>query len=276
MKTRKLFAAALALPMLFACTKENIVPSEKPAEEGKGFDITVTVNSDEESKAIFDDAQGILWVNPGSAGLVTSEGTTVAAQKSIDATVIEEGRKSSFKFEDIKAGTYRLFYPYCETNYPNIKFTVPANQTQDAAGKSSDIFAGMATEDITADDGENSVVDVKYKTVGSYIQFLVYGKEGEKVRFISVVSADSKIAGDYTVDATSFVHTVSEGGSERVLVALGDNGYTTTAAEAASGIYAAVLPGSSKNTYYVTTDKATYTFASSEAKDFAAGSIKTV
>lgn len=277
MKTRKLFAAALALPMLFACTKENIVPSEKPVEEGKGFDITVTVNSVNETKAIFDDTKGVLWVTPGSAGLVSTS-TTEAAKKSSAATVSEGGRKSAFEFTGITAGTYRLFYPYCETSYPNIKFTVPANQTQAAAGKSSDIFAGMATEDIIATDEEN-VVDVKYKTVGSYIQFLVYGKAGEKVRFISVVSADSKIAGDYTVDATSesFAHKVLEGGTDRVLVALENDDYTTTAnVEGAKGIYAAVLPGSSQNTYYVTTDKATYAFASSESKEFKAGSIKTV
>lgn len=277
MKTRKIFAAALALPMLFACTKVEIVPTEQPAQGDKGFDISVIVNSDNETKAVFDDAEGILWVNPGSAGLVTSQSNTVAAQKSTAATPSEDGRQSTFKFTGITAGTYRLFYPYCETYYPNIKFTVPANQTQDAGGKSSDIFAGMATEDITATEGENSVVDVKYKTVGSYIQFLVYGKEGEKVRFISVVSSDSKIAGDYLVNATDFTHSVLEGGSERVLVALGDKGYTTTAtAEGAKGIYAAVLPGKSKNTYYVTTDKATYIFESSEAKPFEAGKIKTV
>lgn len=276
MKTRKIFAAALALPMLFACTKVEIVPTEQPAEGDKGFDISVVVNSDNETKAVFDDAEGILWVNPGSAGLVTSEFDNVPAQKSTAATPSEDGRQSTFKFEGITAGTYRLFYPYCETYYPNIKFTVPANQTQDAGGKSSDIFAGMATEDITATEGENSV-DVKYRAVGSYIQFLVYGKAGEKVRFISVVSSDSKIAGDYSVNATDFKHTVLEGGSERVLVALGDAGYTTKAtADEATGIYAAVLPGSSKNTYYVTTDKATYIFESSEAKPFEAGKIKTV
>lgn len=271
MKTNKIFAAALALPMLFACTKENI----KPSIEGETFDISVTVNS-EDTKAVFDDAEGLLWVNPGSAGLVTSELNDVKAQCSTAATPSEDGRKSTFKFDGITAGTYRLFYPYAETYYPNIKFTVPANQTQDAAGKSSDIFAGMATADITAVDGENNV-DVTYQTVGSYIHFLVYGKAGEIVRYVSVVSADSKIAGDYLVNATDFNHTVLEGGSERVLVALGDAGYTTTAtAEEATGIYAAVLPGSSKNTYYVTTDKSTYVFESSAAKDFAAGSIKTV
>ena len=276
MKTRKIFAAALALPILFACTKVEIVPTEQPAEGDKGFDISVVVNSDNETKAVFDDAEGILWVNPGSAGLVTSTSTTEAAKKSSAATVSEGGRKSAFTFTGITAGTYRLFYPYCETYYPNIKFTVPANQTQDAGGKSSDIFAGMATEDITATEGENSV-DVKYRAVGSYIQFLVYGKAGEKVRFISVVSSDSKIAGDYLVNATDFTHSVLEGGSERVLVALGESGYTTPAnVDGASGIYAAVLPGYSKNTYYVTTDKATYAFASSEAKNFEAGYIKTV
>ncbi|MGM9791467.1 MAG: hypothetical protein ACI3Y4_03585 [Candidatus Cryptobacteroides sp.] len=276
MKTRKIFAAALALPMLFACTKVEIVPTEKPAQGDKGFDISVTVNFDNETKAVFDDTEGILWENPGSAGLVTSEYNDVKAQCSTAANPSEDGRQSTFKFEGITAGTYRLFYPYCETYYPNIKFTVSANQTQDAEGKSSDIFAGMATDNITAVEGENSV-DVKYQTVGSYIQFLVYGKTGEIVRYVSVVSSDSKIAGDYTVNAESFDHTVLEGGSERVLVALGDAGYTTTAtAEEATGIYAAVLPGSSKNTYYVTTDKSTYVFESSAAKDFAAGSIKTV
>ena len=274
MKTNKIFAAALMLPMLFACTKENI----KPSIEGKTFDISVTVNSDD-IKAVFDDTEGILWVNPGSAGLVTSQYDNVVAQKSTESTPSVDGRKSTFKFTGITAGSYRLFYPYCETYYPNIKFTVPANQTQDEAGKSSDIFAGMATKDIVATKGENNVEDVKYQTVGSYIQFLVYGKEGEVVRYVSAVSSDSKIAGEYLVNANNFTHMGFDGAirSERVLVALGDAGYTTTAtAEGAKGIYAAVLPGFSKNTYYVTTDKATYAFASSESKEFEAGSIKTV
>ena len=94
MKTRSLLSAALALPMLFACNKENITPSL----EGKGFDFSVTVSSDEDTKAVFDDAEGIKWVNPGSAGLVTSEFNTVVAQKSTAATPSEDGRKSTFKF----------------------------------------------------------------------------------------------------------------------------------------------------------------------------------
>ncbi|MDY4563365.1 MAG: SusF/SusE family outer membrane protein [Candidatus Cryptobacteroides sp.] len=272
MKTNKLIAAAL-LPLLFSCAKENIEPTIK----GETFDISITVSPDDDTKAIFDDAEGVLWINPASAGLVTSKWDTVVAQKSTAATVSGDERKATFKFEGITAGTYRLFYPYAETYYPNLKFTVAANQTQDAGGKSSDIFAGMATEDITAQQGENNIVDVKYKAVGSYIQFLVYGKAGEKVRYITIVSSDSKIAGDYLVNANDFKYTIMEGGSDRVLVALGNDGYTTTeSAENAKGIYASVLPGSSTNTYYVTTDNGVYSFKSSEAKTFNAGEIKTV
>ena len=272
MKTNKLIAAAL-LPLLFSCAKENIEPSIK----GETFDISITVSPDDDTKAIFDDAEGVLWINPASAGLVTSEWDTVVAQKSTAATVSDDNRQATFTFAGITAGTYRLFYPYVETYYPNLKFTVAANQTQDAGGKSSDIFAGMATEDITAIDGENNIVDVTYKAVGSYIQFLVYGKTGEKVRYISIVSSDSKIAGDYLVNAKDFKYTILEGGSDRVLVALVNDGYTTTeSAENAKGIYASVLPGSSTNTYYVTTDNGVYSFKSSEAKTFNAGEIKTV
>lgn len=273
MKTRSLLAAALALPLLFSCNKENITPSL----EGKGFDFSVTVSSDEDTKAVFDDTEGILWVNPGSAGLVKIDEPTKAALQSTGSTPSEDGRQSTFKFEGIVAGSYRLFYPYQETYYPNIKFTVPANQTQEAGKISSDIFAGMATEDVTAADGENNIKDVKYQTVGSYIQFRVYGKAGEVVRYVSAVSSDSKLAGDYLVNATSFEHTIMDGGTDRVLVALGEEGYTTPADfESSTGIYAAVLPGTSTNTYYVTTDKTTYVFASSSAKEFAAGSIKCV
>ena len=174
MKTNKLIAAAL-LPLLFSCAKENIEPSIK----GETFDISITVSPDDDTKAIFDDAEGVLWINPASAGLVTSEWETVGAQRSTAATVSDDKRQATFTFTGITAGTYRLFYPYAETYYPNLKFTVAANQTQDAGGKSSDIFAGMATEDITAQQGENNIVDVNYKAVGSYIQFLVYGKAGE-------------------------------------------------------------------------------------------------
>ena len=272
MKTRNLLAAALALPMLFACNKENITPSL----EGKGFDFSVTVSSDEDTKAVFDDTKGILWVNPGSAGLVTSKDSDVVVKKSTAANPSEDGRQSTFKFENITAGNYRLFYPYQETNYPNIKFTVPANQTQDASGQSSDIFAGMATEDVTAADGENNIKDVKYQTVGSYIQFRVYGNAGEKVRNVSIVSSGD-IAGDYLVDASNYKYTMMGGGSNRVSVALGDAGYTTTANfESSTGIYAAVRPGTYTNTYYVTTDEAIYEFKSNNQNTFAEGSIKSI
>src|SRR5574344_827404 len=99
MKTNKLIAAAL-LPLLFSCAKENIEPTIK----GETFDISITVSPDDDTKAIFDDTEGVLWINPASAGLVTSEWETVVAQKSTAATASDDKRQATFKFEGITAG----------------------------------------------------------------------------------------------------------------------------------------------------------------------------
>ncbi|MGN1212137.1 MAG: hypothetical protein ACI4TM_10660 [Candidatus Cryptobacteroides sp.] len=286
MKTTKTILAAAMLPLLFSCVKEEVTNgSERPNKEPN---FAITVSTDPELKAVFDDADGLKWVTPGKAGLVKKDNTT-AALESTDVTVSENAQQATFKFSVETNDNYRLYYPYTgETYYRNIKFTVPSFQ-KSKPGTSEDVFAGVATTDVEVSGEFTSAEDVIFKAVGSYIRFAVYGKAGEKVSSIEITSEVDGIAGEYFVDpnkgdseGTGEIAISSEKGvsrnSQKIVVVV-DGDYTISAEDTkdnAKGIYASILPGNYQLTYKVTTDKGFYTFKSSASKDFGFGEIKVV
>ncbi len=277
MKTVKTILVAAVLPLLFSCAKENPViekPIENPEETSCKFTIVATgETSDQEtqSKALFEDNSGIVWVSGEKAGIAPEEGTAVESAGLSD--ISEDGFKASFQFT-ANAGTYRIFHPYnAESTWGNYKFEVPAAQQQAEVGKSSDIFALVGKEDLTLEENA-TVADSKMKAVGSYIFFQVYGKAGEKVQSIEITSKNAKLSGSYVADNDGNLVGEVTGTDASVKVTLGSE-YTTAAEnEGSKGIYAAVLPGNSQNTYTVTTDWGVYTFESSEEKEFKMGAIK--
>lgn len=285
MKTRKLFAAALALPMLFACTKENIVPSEKPAQ-GDKYDFTINViPAENETKAFFSDENGIYWDN------VAKKGGIINVSNKYESTEMShyhypEGEgvhnQASFKFSAAE-GDYRFFYPYhSESTFDKIIFEVDTYQTT-GVGASSDVFSVISKDLVSLTTNSDLAADTKYQVVGSYIQFLVYGKENEQVKSIAVkCDENSRISGQYYVDGKNNSLTgVYYNGQDLVLDLLGASCPTTLDKESAKGLYAAILPSSTdfktaKNTYVVTTDGGIYTFESKSGKEFDFGSIKTI
>ncbi len=298
MKTARLILAAAMLPLLFACAKENaVVDEEKPGgdtekTEKAEYRFTVVASGDIQpqealAKASFDDEDGVVWVAGGKAGIVAADtadedgitdedGTTAGGSAvSSDAlsTISEDGYDASFSFT-AEAGSYRLFYPYnAESSYNSYKFEVPAVQ-ESAPGKSADIFALVGTEDLALSENA-TVANAKMNVVGSYIFFQVYGKAGETVQSIGISSQNTKTAGVYCADNDGSLVGTPEGDSD-VTVSLSSEYVTTEGKDDAKGIYAAVLPVKSQNTYTVTTDWGTYTFESSEEKEFKMGSIKPV
>ncbi len=285
MKTHRLFAAAALLPVLFSCAKEEIKTNENG--NGKKYDFTITVSDSEESitRASLSDTDGLFWVTGGKAGIVKDSYNKESNVLAKDNITTHEGyNQATFQFEDVEADDYKLYYPYRDGSVSDkISFWVNEYQTTQV-GSSADCFAFVSdnTVSLTADN-QGIPATTTYKVVGSYIRFLVYGKENEQVKSIAIkCDASGRIAGEYYVDGKdNSLKGVYYNGEDILLDLQGANCSTTIEKDAAKGLYAAILPSSTdypkvKNTYVVTTDGGFYTFKSSEGKEFAFGSIKTL
>lgn len=291
MKTNKLFAVAAMLPVLFSCAKEEIRTNDNLSGDGQKYDFTITVSGDEDSitKASLSDAEGIFWVTGGKAGIVKKDGENTVKYESNALDNIytygpEGGPKynqASFKFTGTDGGEYKFFYPYHSlATLDKIPFWVDPNQ-KTSAGSSADCFAlvsdGMVS--LTADN-HDTPAETTYKVVGSYIRFTVYGKADETVKYIITKGADRTVSGRYFVNGNENANALLEGETdlkgETITLTVEGDCKTTADAATAKGLYVAVLPESSQNTYTVITDKGFYSFASASPKEFKFGAIKNI
>lgn len=266
----------MLLPVLFACTKEDDSVKNPNSGDGQKFDFTITVSEDPSSitKASFGDATGIYWTPGRKAGIVNSAGEkTESAQLS---NIYENGQKASFVFSETNTGEYKFFYPYhSEANATTIPFWVDPNQST-SAGNSADCFAVVSTGLVTLDaTNHDTPAETHYKVVGSYIRFAPFGKADEKVKYIITRGESGTVSGRYFVKWDNSFDDYDLNAETVTLTVDGD--YTTSADKnAAKGLYAAVLPTSSKNTYTVVTDKGYYVFESTSGKEFKFGAIKDI
>ena len=298
MKTNKLIAAAL-LPLLFSCAKENIEPTSQPENSGNYLTINVSPSNDAITRATYDDNDGIIWQTGGKAGIFCIYDDYYILQESEPLEKIypfkdsnnnnKESTQASFRFKlnaEHHKCSFKFFYPYHsdvnvttgDNPYIRIPFSVDPNQTS-GVGKSSDNFAVVSKEMLQLDPENLDTPGLTYyKVVGSYIRFLVYGKPGEKVKSISIKSAQ-KPSGLYFVDGGTNDLNSEPYANEGEIVTVSVSGdYTTQATKSdAKGIYASVLPERSlKNTYTVRTDKGWYEFESQKEAIFKFGYIMDV
>lgn len=290
MKTNKLFAVAAMLPVLFSCAKEEIKTNDNLSGDGQKYDFTITVSGDEDSitKASLSDETGIFWVGGGKAGIVKDSYNKES--KELDAANIttQDGyNQATFQFEGVDEGSYKLYYPYHSyATLDKIPFWVDPNQ-KTSAGSSADCFA-LVSNDMVSLTAENQVpATTTYKVVGSYIRFLVY-KEGqtddtaESVKYIITKGADRTVSGRYFVNgnenenANALLEGETDLKGETITLTVEGDCKTTADAATAKGLYVAVLPESSQNTYTVITDKGFYSFASKTPKEFKFGAIKNI
>lgn len=291
MKTNKIFALAAMLPFLFSCAKEEIRTSENLSGDGKKYDFTITVSGDEDSitKASLSDESGIFWVKGGKAGIVKKDGENIVRYESNaleDNDIYDyqpEGsdkkyKQALFSFKTSE-GEYKFFYPYhSEATLDKIPFWVDPNQ-KTSAGSSADCFA-LVSNDMVSLTAENQGIPATttYKVVGSYIRFTVYGKDDETVKYIITKGADRTVSGRYFVNGND--NTLRSGETdlkgETITLTVDGECKTTVDAAGAKGLYVAVLPESSQNTYTVITDNGFYSFASASAKEFNFGTIKKI
>lgn len=188
--------------------------------------------------------------------------------------------QASFAFAQTYEGEYKFFYPYhSEATLDKIPFWVDPNQKTNA-GSSADCFALVSDGMVSLSADKHDIpAETTYKVVGSYIRFTVYGKDDETVKYIIVKGADRTVSGRYFVNGND--NTLRSGetdlkGETITLTVEGEECKTTADAASAKGLYVAVIPESSQNTYTVITDKGFYSFASTSAKEFKFGTIKDI
>lgn len=267
----------MLLPVLFACTKEDDRVKNPNSGEGQKFDFTITVSEDPSSitKASFDDELGIYWVAGGKAGIVNFDGNLIESSPLDNIYVYDGSQQASFEFSGVDAGEYKFFYPYhSDATAETIPFWVDPKQSTDA-GNSADCFAVVSTSLVTLDATKHDTpAETHYKVVGSYIRFAPFGKTDEKVKYI-ITRGAATVSGRYFVKRDN---TFDHYDLNAETVTLSVNGDYTTSADkdAAEGLYVAVLPAVSKNTYTVVTDKGYYVFESSSEKEFKFGAIKDI
>ena len=284
MKTNKLFAVAAMLPVLFSCAKEEIRTNENLSGDGQKYDFTITVSGDEDSitKASLSDDTGIFWVRGGYAGIVKKDGENTVRYESnaLEHIYTWEGyNQASFKFTETDTGDYKFFYPYHgDATLDKIPFWVDPKQTT-SAGSSADCFALVSNKMVELDPKNyDTPAETTYKVVGSYIRFTVYGKADETVKYIITKGAGATVSGRYFVNGNDNTLRNGETDLKAETVTLTVDGEYKTTADAASakGLYVAVIPESSQNTYTVITDNGFYSFASASAKEFKFGTIKNI
>ncbi len=144
MKKLFLSLAAVAL-MMSACTQDVATPEGNIAIIGDNVAVTATF-SPETRTAMAPNADGgldITWVAGDAIGLFGEDANSTIGTNA-EYTATTEGKVSGFAYagdaESIKWGegthTFYAYYPYTETgsNYAAIPASIPAVQTQSAAG----------------------------------------------------------------------------------------------------------------------------------------------
>lgn len=281
MKTNKIIAAAL-LPLMFACTKENI--GQISPENGK-FDVTINV-SPEDSKAYMDETHGLLWKAGDNyfAGIVKGD-------KNLKSNKLDNvypypyvqgnpSNQASFNWTGVEEmGEYKFYYPFhSESNAESLKFWVPVYSKANF-GNSDDIFAAVSTGMVTLEKDSqqrpNTTADTKYKVVGSYVRIAIYGKDDETVSSLHIKGNAGSLHGKYFIDPqTNEVSGYEYNGDDIVVDFLTPEKATGTSKDDAHAVYIPVLPGkSSKNTYTVATSKGFYKFESASELEFKNGAV---
>lgn len=298
------FLAAMMLPLVFACTKENINKNDDSSFEGSNIlVVNLSPADDAVTKTSISDKKGLFWTTGGFAGIKKIEDNwNVVKSKALDKvydTSVEGGkgdRQASFLFDlgddfNYAGENLKFFYPYTadveyiapETGSAYLKIPYFVNSYQScSSGVSSDIFYAASKGTLSLDKvNHDTGASAEYSVVGSYICFRIYGgAEGEIVKSVNIhgegIQGTFYIKGlSYPEDPEDNTFISNSPVGNYVIVGLSDSyDASSSSKDAAKGIYASVLPGEHQCTYTVVTNKAIYKFESESQKAFTCGTIK--
>ena len=285
--------------------------SEQPAinKADKTYTFSIVEGSDDVTKTIIG-TNGVdkyaKWEDGDELGYLVN----MDASKTSDVSVV--GDNVTFSVTGALAVDDYLFawYPNYEplvAGDTEVNFNIPFVQVQDATtGYDMDAFPMVSNPiEVTTEmlegydseaDNEKPLADVRFANLASLINFRVFSSnatyQSEKVISVTFDAGTDIIAGTYAIDVydidfdddatlalrSSQSDAPLEKGSSIITTSLSEEEVLTSHTDKASAldVYMTVIPGSYAGRVVVLTDKASYTFKISSAKEFARGAINTL
>lgn len=289
----KVSALATVAMLAVACSQPEV---DEPMSTGNMRNITLSsFSTPDETRASWADGKGISWEQEDATqlGFVSSIGDV---SRSTALAIDENDGTAKFGIA-VGATANKIFayYPYrdgalayqSDQGTFSISYDIDAAQSQTAAGEFSMNGVPMASADIVAVPEGYSEVNNPMVLVGSLVRFLIYS-DVEEYRAEAVKSVELRLPEGKVLNGTcvlsggwdtpvSFAAPTDGGNVSRVTLqtdyTLADIADNTTA----KGVYLCIAPVETESCIYaVVTDKATYTFASTNPKTFADNTIHNV
>ena len=271
-------AAAMAL---VSCNKQEV---EAPKPEEVEYEYTFEIAGDTKA-AIGDDC--VVWESGDQIGVYTDGQNGVSYNRYGNITL---GSPVTFKVSSYYAlvvgDMVHCYYPYVKTNSQDprtVNLSIPTSQTEKNQMPMVSLPYAVTENLAEKTDSEKSAGEIRFANLGSVIEFHVYSTtEAYQTELVKSVTfnTDQPIAGNFTFDITAVDYsdeeTLAISGYEATTVVSTLSTSTLVSADknAATVVKMVVAPGSYTGNIVVTTDKATYTYPISTAKEFGRSAVK--
>ena len=270
---------AVAAMALVSCNKQEI---ENP---NQAVEYVFLLGHDEDATRATLGESSVVWESGDKLGTFTPSGNNNYSSISLGdefatVSVYANGGLS-------KGAKVYCYYPYSEgagTVSNAVKLSIPTVQ-DGANGKDVMPMASLPFTVETSSTTNNTKYagEIKMVNLASVIEFHVYSEsteyQSEKVKSITF-NADQAIAGNFTFDLTAVDYSkketlnISGYEAKTVVSTLSTSVAVSANKDAASVVKMVVAPGSYTGNVVVTTDKATYTYPISTAKEFKRSGVK--
>ena len=283
-KIMKVFVLVAAAAMALASCQKPEVDNSAPQE----YEYTFLIGGadDAESKAVIGN-ENVEWKEGDRMGVYTKVADgTISNNADGDITPGTPATMKMSSNQALETGDYiYAYYPYDESNKNgNLTVTLNIPTIQDGKDDMPMVAIPHCVESAISSGQQNAPVGkIKFANLGSVIEFHVYSTtvayQTEVVKSVTF-NAEQAIAGDFTFDMTAVDYsnekTLAIPGckANSVVSTLSTSTQVSDDKDAATVVKMVVAPGSYTGNIVVTTDKATYTYPISTAKEFKRSAVQ--
>ena len=289
----KLFVlvAAAAMALASCQTQEMEDPTPTPKEYAYVFNIGDADDVDVPETSATLGYSCVEWETGDQVGVYTDSQKGVSYNRWGDITPGSPAKFTISSYYALVAGDMvYCYYPYNSANSQGdsqdprmVNLTIASNQTEKNQMPMVSLpYAVTEALDEKAD-SEKSAGEIKLANLGSVIEFYVYSTtpvyQSELIQSVTF-NADKAIAGDFVFDLTAVDYSdektlaISDYEATSVVSTLSAPVAVPATKEEAKVVKMVVAPGSYTGKVVVTTDKATYTYPISTAKEFKRSGVK--
>ena len=279
-KIMKLFVIVAAAAMTLVSCQKNEIENTTPQEVEYTF--LLGSENDVDSKATIGE-NSIVWENSDRLGTFTTSSTPTENGYSY-ITPGTPAKFSVYAKDGLALGDMLFFYyPYSSnagTDETSVTLSIPTSQDGDDDMPMASIpfeVVEVSTTTNTTYAGQINLVNL-----AAIAEFNVFSSntdyQSEKVQSVTFASNDA-LAGSFSFDLTSVDYSnkstlAIQGYTEKSVVASIAPSIVGSSSAAATKVNMVVAPGTYTGTVVVKTDKASYTFNVSKAKEFVRSTVK--